>query len=277
MNALEALVQAAPYFKQIFPQDVMIGITDQEVFVYYEPSAKVNFGDMVGKPVPKEDPTINGALSGQVCMERVSAELYGHSFVSKAIPVLGPEGEVLGAFAVAYTLETEEQMEKLTGEVESISGHLVDMVQSVAAQSEELSATTAQILENTRRAVSQSEQVNEVTGFIREISETTNLLGLNAAIEAARVGELGAGFGVVASEVRKLSVHTKEATEKIEAALRDVQRSIKQMEQEIASIAASSNAQAELVTEFSGAIDDLNRASGQMQTFMHSLLLGTSR
>ena len=93
------------------------------------------------------------------------------------------------------------------------------MVQTVAAQSEQLTASSTQILDNTRLAVKNSTDVNKVAVFIREISEQTNLLGLNAAIEAARAGAAGAGFGVVAAEVRKLSTGTKEATVNIERSL----------------------------------------------------------
>lgn len=272
MENLTALVLAAPYFKQIHSQDIMIGITDKEVFQYYAPSKALDFGLTQGSPVPPNDPTLANALAGQASTNRLSPELYGTTVISSAVPIYGSGGEVIGALAVAYTLENEDRMEQLTENINQISGQLVDMVQNVAAQSEELSATTAQILENSRRTVEESKQVNKVAGFIREISEQTNLLGLNAAIEAARVGEQGAGFGVVATEVRKLSVNTREATKSIEDSLSAVQQSIRQMELEIEAIAASSSAQAELVTRFSDVIEQLNETSSEMAGFISSII-----
>lgn len=270
MDIIAALVQAAPYFKQIHSQDIMIGITDREIFQYYAASKALDLGLDKGSPVPAEDPTLMNALAGRRTVNRIPAEIYGNPVISTGVPIYGPDRTVVGAFAIAYTLESEQKLGSLTDEITAITGHLVDMVQNVAAQTEELSATTSQILDNTRKAVADSQEVNKVTGFIRDISEQTNLLGLNASIEAARVGEHGAGFGVVATEVRKLSVHTKEATHNIEKSLGTVQRSISQMEQEIQSIAASSSVQAELVNEISEVIERLNKASNEMTAFIQS-------
>ncbi|MDM5281230.1 methyl-accepting chemotaxis protein [Paenibacillus silvae] len=275
MDIVEALVAASPYFKTLLKeQDIMIAVNDTKQVRYYSPSNDVDLGLKPGDPIALEDPTIRQALiHGETSSYRIDAQHYGTPLNTASTPIRDEEGNIVGIFAIAHSLKNEEKLGHFTEVIGGISGKLTDMVQTVAAQAEQLTASSTQILDNARVAVQNSGEVNKVAGFIREISEQTNLLGLNAAIEAARAGEAGAGFGVVASEVRKLSTGTKEATVNIERSLKDVQTSIRQMEQEITSIAQSSNEQAELVTEFSEAIDHLNEVSRDLKRFIESMLL----
>jgi methyl-accepting chemotaxis protein len=83
-----------------------------------------------------------------------------------------------------------------------------------------------QIAENIVRLSEQSQAIGEINGAINDIAEQSNLLAVNAAIEAARSGEEGKGFTVVAEEIRNLADQSKQATVKVQKILFDIQKSM---------------------------------------------------
>lgn len=102
----------------------------------------------------------------------------------------------------------------------------VDQVQQIAEAIEEGS-------ERVMRVSARSEDINQIVKTIADIAEQTNLLALNAAIEAARAGEQGRGFAVVADEVRALAANTHNSTEEINNLVKRLQNNVKEAVEQI--------------------------------------------
>ncbi len=119
-------------------------------------------------------------------------------------------------------INADEQLKIAQQQVEEINEEMKKIVGKVQS--------TLQLTSTFQQA---SESIGNVVVSINAIAEQTNLLALNASIEAARAGEHGNGFAVVAEEIRKLSMQTKNATEEIHSTLHSIETSSENIQQSI--------------------------------------------
>ncbi|WP_018945599.1 methyl-accepting chemotaxis protein [Thioalkalivibrio sp. AKL17] len=147
-------------------------------------------------------------------------------------------GDQAATEANATTRQTAEAVDRLSSEIHSSS----DAVREVAEKSEE---------------------IGQILNMIQEITEQTNLLALNAAIEAARAGEAGRGFAVVADEVRVLAGRTHESTERIGSIITGLQKGVKNA---VGAMETNENSARSVVEEVHGVRDRLEQLSQSIRT-----------
>ncbi len=125
------------------------------------------------------------------------------------------------------------ELENILADLTQSSNTQANALKQTALSIEEITSSMQNVSSKSDEVIHQSEDIKNVISIIRDIADQTNLLALNAAIEAARAGEHGRGFAVVADEVRKLAERTQKSLGEIEANTNVLVQSINDMAESI--------------------------------------------
>ena len=161
-------------------------------------------------------------------------------------------------------------------------------ISSIRKQSEEIRANSEAVDKVAKRSM----DINSIVNTIEEIAAQTNLLALNAAIEAARAGEAGRGFAVVADEVRALasrtSASTKEIADMVQGIQKDAATAVRSINQSVTNMEATSEETAEVestmrnmlehvnnvnmqITQIASAAEEQSAATNEISTHIHGI------
>lgn len=219
---LNHLLAVGPYFKEIFGKDVVVWISDTQNILGYFPGDHFDVGS---DGILTEDDPMYIAMKKRRAMQTYMPEgILGIPFKQIDNPIFDSKNNVIGCITLGISLDQEAKVANVANIINEAVSNMDDSVRGVVRSSENIRNNEKELRNNINDVNNLTKEISKVLSFTKKVATQTNLLGLNAAIEAARAREYGVGFSVVANEIRKLSSDSLEIAKNIEALIKQIEK-----------------------------------------------------
>jgi hypothetical protein len=263
---VQAFDTFAPVIANLLPEGGVLCLSTQEKFAKRQGSEKFDIPDIQVDSLVREGSSQELAFKQEkLVTQEVDEEIYGIPVSSATAPFFDDNtGAILGGFTVILPRRLAKDLKDIANSLDEGLTGVSASIQQITAATNDVSGNQSHLHEEIGKVKGQLDNINKVMGFIKEIADETKMLGLNAAIEAARVGEAGRGFGVVAEEIRKLSAESKKTVAQIKELTRQIEESIN-------ATADASESTLAVTEETSAAVEEVNATIEEMTSLANTL------
>jgi len=264
-SILEEFNRLIPYLKYFFESDSHFAVTNKERFLNY-----VQFGNMNAKIKPGDLINTTGIINkaiqtGEIQSDVIPKERNGFAFKAVAVPVKDHQGKVSGVISVGKSLDKQEQMYNLSQNLSTALKQITITITDIANIAQNLAEINEKLFIDAQKSIEETKKTNAILEVLNNISRQTNLLGLNAAIEAARAGDAGRGFKIVAEEIRKLSILSSSSIGNTKGTLNLIKDLFDSFSVSISESSKMTQDQASSLQEIAATLEEINSTSSILE------------
>ena len=276
---------ASEVVKQVAAGDLSVEIpvanTDSTSLLAAMKVMQSNLQKLIGEIQTNADMVTSAAKKMTIAAENVACSSNQQSASSLVIAAAMEQLTV----SINLISDSANRAQTISGDSELLMNETSGVVSEAVNRIAKIATVVEQASQTVRTLGQESENVSKIVLVIKEVADQTNLLALNAAIEAARAGEQGRGFAVVADEVRKLAERTTQSTQEITTMISSMQSSArdavtciedavanvnegviltKRVGESVSRLGASSHEVKEVIIDVSSALREQNAASNEI-------------
>jgi hypothetical protein len=258
-EALEISKQTAQYIYDIFGSASTVTAWDTEKLIAYHEAKEMPLGLKVNDKIRENSAAYKCITAKQRIVNQVTKEqsAFNIAYIGMAIPIMNNR-KVIGAIALTSPVIKQQVLTEMAQELHEASVQTIHASEGIANSASNIASAVAELFNSSENAQKELGTIGEVIDLIKQISDQTRLLSLNAAIESARAGDAGKGFGVVANEIKKLALGTAGNVSEISKKLMSISHAVEAIASKVGELELLAQNQAAATEEISASMNSID-------------------